>query len=346
MPTKMRLQRKGKKGRPFYHIVIADGRAPRDGKFIERIGTYNPITKPAEIELKFERALDWLQKGAQPTDTVRSILSYKGVLFKNHLLKGVTKGALTEEQAEAKFQAWLSDKESRALAKISETEEAARTAKKKRFDDEVKVNEARAKALAAKRAKEIEDQVKKTKEEIADETAETAVEVAEAVAETEVVEAVAEVVAEEVEAAAEVVEAAEAKTEKPGKEPVPEKTEEVKEEAKEEPKAEIQEETKEEKTEEPETTVKEEAKEEAKEKTEEPEAIVKEEAKEEAKAEAKEKTEEPEAIVKEESKEDAKEKAVEETKEEVKEEPKAEVKEAVKKEKAKKEDKKEDKKAK
>src|SRR5512138_1624905 len=98
MPTKIRLQRKGKKGQPFYHIVIADGRAPRDGRFIEKIGVYNPLTKPAEIEIQFEKALDWMQKGAQPTDTVRAILSYKGILYKFHLLKGVQKGALTAEQ--------------------------------------------------------------------------------------------------------------------------------------------------------------------------------------------------------------------------------------------------------
>ena len=104
MPTKMRLQRHGKKGAPFYHIVIADGRAPRDGRFIEKIGTYNPIQNPAEIILNADKALDWLQKGAQPTDTVRAILSYRGILYKNHLLKGVKKGALTEAEAEAKYQ--------------------------------------------------------------------------------------------------------------------------------------------------------------------------------------------------------------------------------------------------
>lgn len=100
MPAKIRLQRFGKKGRPFYHIVIADGRAPRDGRSIENLGTYDPLTNPATIELNFERALHWIQVGAQPTDTVRSILSYKGVLYKNHLAKGVLKGALTEEHAE------------------------------------------------------------------------------------------------------------------------------------------------------------------------------------------------------------------------------------------------------
>ncbi len=103
MSVKIRLGRHGKKGYPFYHIVVADSRAPRDGKFIEKIGTYNPNTNPATIELSFEKALDWLQKGAQPTDTCRAILSEKGVLMKKHLLGGVAKGAFSESDAEAKF---------------------------------------------------------------------------------------------------------------------------------------------------------------------------------------------------------------------------------------------------
>ena len=107
MPVKIRLARRGKKGYPFYHIVVADSRAPRDGKFIENIGSYNPNTNPATINLDFEKALDWLQKGAQPTDTCRAILSYKGVLMKKHLLGGVSKGAFTQEVAEAKFAQWL-----------------------------------------------------------------------------------------------------------------------------------------------------------------------------------------------------------------------------------------------
>ena len=105
MPTKIRLQRFGKKGQPFYHVVVADSRAPRDGKFIEKIGTYNPRTIPATIDLNLDRALYWLGTGAQPTETTRAILSYKGVLYKNHLLGGVKKGALTQEQADAKFSA-------------------------------------------------------------------------------------------------------------------------------------------------------------------------------------------------------------------------------------------------
>ena len=150
MPTKIRLQRRGKKGQAFYHIVIADGRAPRDGKFIERIGIYNPIAKPAEIELEFEKALDWLKKGAQPTDTVKAILAYKGVLYKNHLLKGVDKGAMTLEQADAKFQTWLEEKRLKISSKKNEIELSAKDAHKKKLADEIKVNEAKAAAIAKK----------------------------------------------------------------------------------------------------------------------------------------------------------------------------------------------------
>jgi small subunit ribosomal protein S16 len=143
MPTKIRLQRFGKKGKPFYHIVIADSRAPRDGRKTENIGTYDPISNPAVIELNFERALHWVQVGAEPTDTVRAILSYKGVLYKHHLIKGVTKGALTEEQVEVKFGEWLKDKESRIGAKKSNLATSARDLRKERLAAEAKVNEAR-----------------------------------------------------------------------------------------------------------------------------------------------------------------------------------------------------------
>ncbi len=164
MPVRMRLQRHGKKGKPFYHIVIADGRAPRDGKFIEKIGTYNPITNPADINLNFDKALDWLQKGAQPTDTVRAILSYKGVLYKNHLLIGVKKGALTEQEAEAKFQTWLKEKEARIEAKRKGLADKDREARKARLEEEAKINEERAAELAKKKAAELEEQVKAAKE--------------------------------------------------------------------------------------------------------------------------------------------------------------------------------------
>ncbi|MCB0667461.1 MAG: 30S ribosomal protein S16 [Saprospiraceae bacterium] len=121
MAVKIRLQRKGRKKFPFYHIVIADSRAPRDGKFIENIGIYDPMTKPATIELDRDKAFDWMQKGAQPTETVRAILRFKGVLYKKHLMDGVAKGALTEEQALAKWNAWIEDKESRIRKRREET---------------------------------------------------------------------------------------------------------------------------------------------------------------------------------------------------------------------------------
>ena len=156
MPAKIRLQRHGKKGQPFYHIVIADGRSPRDGKFIEKIGTYNPLTEPAQVNLKFDRALYWYTVGAVPTDTVRSLLSKKGVMLKYHLLQGVKKGAMTEEQAEVKFQTWLKEKEAK-LAEVAKTkEEKVRGEKKTRLEAEKKVNEARAEELAKKRLAELE----------------------------------------------------------------------------------------------------------------------------------------------------------------------------------------------
>ncbi len=168
MPARIRLQRHGKKGRPFYHIVIADGRAPRDGRFIEKIGTYNPITNPAEIVLDLDKALNWLQKGAQPSDTARAILSYKGVMHKLHLIKGVSKGALTEEQAEVKYQTWMKEKEDKIQAKRQGLSESERLERKALQAAEVKVNEARAAELAKKRADELQaerDAVAKAKAE-------------------------------------------------------------------------------------------------------------------------------------------------------------------------------------
>jgi small subunit ribosomal protein S16 len=121
MPVKIRLQRKGRKQRPFYHIVVADGRAPRDGRFIEKLGTYNPMTKPATIDLDRDKAFDWLTKGAQPTDTARAILRFKGVYFKKHLMRGVKKGALTMEEAEKQYQAWIDAKEAKIQARFEQT---------------------------------------------------------------------------------------------------------------------------------------------------------------------------------------------------------------------------------
>jgi small subunit ribosomal protein S16 len=121
MAVKMRLARRGRKKAPFYHIVIADARAPRDGKFIEKIGSYNPTTVPATIELDRERAYDWLTKGVQPTDTVNAILKFKGILYKKHLQRGVTKGALTQEQADAKLAEFVDAKEAKVAARFDKT---------------------------------------------------------------------------------------------------------------------------------------------------------------------------------------------------------------------------------
>ncbi len=154
MAVKIRLARHGKKGFAFYHIVAADSRAPRDGKFIEKLGTYNPNTNPATIDLKFDRALDWLLKGAQPTDTCRAILSYKGVLYKKHLLGGVAKGAFSEAEAEAKFNKWAEQKENKISAKTSKLSNDAAAAKKAQLAAEAKVKEDRAAAIAEKKAAE------------------------------------------------------------------------------------------------------------------------------------------------------------------------------------------------
>ena len=154
MATKIRLQRHGRKGYAFYSIVIADSRAPRDGKFIEKLGTYNPNTNPATVDLNFERALKWVMTGAQPTDTVRNILSREGVYMKKHLLGGVAKGAFGEAEAEAKFEAWKNNKQKGLEALKNKDEEAKKAAAKVRLEAEQKVNEAKAKALAEKKAAE------------------------------------------------------------------------------------------------------------------------------------------------------------------------------------------------
>jgi small subunit ribosomal protein S16 len=150
MSVKMRLARHGRKRYAFYHIVVANSRAPRDGRYIERIGSYNPNTNPATIDLDFDKAYDWLEKGAQPTDTVRAILSYKGVLYKKHLAGGVKKGALTQEEAERKLDAWMNEKESKILAKKNMLSSEADKDRRKMLEAEAKVNEERAAALAAK----------------------------------------------------------------------------------------------------------------------------------------------------------------------------------------------------
>ena len=156
MATKIRLQRHGRKSYAFYSIVIADARAPRDGRFIEKIGTYNPNTNPATVDLNFDRALKWVMTGAQPTDTVRNILSREGVYMKKHLLGGVAKGAFGEAEAEAKFQAWKNNKQSGLEALKAKNEEAKKAEAKARLEAEKKVNEEKAKALAEKKAADIQ----------------------------------------------------------------------------------------------------------------------------------------------------------------------------------------------
>lgn len=152
MATKIRLQRHGRKGYAFYHVVVADSRAPRDGKFIERLGSYNPNTNPATIDLNFERALYWVSTGAQPTDTARTVLSSEGVLMMKHLLEGVKKGAFTTEQAEVKFNTWKQSKEASINATKVSLKDAVRADLKSRMEAEVEVNKAKAEAIAQKLA--------------------------------------------------------------------------------------------------------------------------------------------------------------------------------------------------
>jgi len=171
MPTRIRLQRHGKKGRPFYHIVVADGRAPRDGKFIEKIGTYNPISIPAEISLNFDRAVYWMQTGASPSETAKSLLRQEGVLHKIHLLKGAQKGAFTPEMAEVKFNEWLEAKKARFVSELKAIELNKKTQSKKQVEAEAKINEARIQKIAEKRAKEVQKQVEEAQEKMAEEAA-------------------------------------------------------------------------------------------------------------------------------------------------------------------------------
>ena len=167
MATKIRLQRRGRKGYAFYQIVVADSRAPRDGKFIERVGSYNPNTNPATVDLNFERALYWLQVGAQPTDTTRNILSREGVCLKKHLLEGVKKGAFDEAAAESKFQAWKKNKEASLQSVKDKDNEAARAAAKVRFAAEQEANKAKAEIVAKKKAELAAAEAAKQAEEAA-----------------------------------------------------------------------------------------------------------------------------------------------------------------------------------
>ena len=156
MPVKIRLQRHGKKGKPFYWIVAADARANRDGRFLEKLGVYNPNTNPATIDINLDHSVKWLENGAQPTETARRILSYKGVLLKHHLNGGVRKGALTEEQAEKKFQAWVDEKEHKITSKSEGLEKAKAEAKAKALEAEKEVSEKRKAAAVEAEAPEAE----------------------------------------------------------------------------------------------------------------------------------------------------------------------------------------------
>jgi small subunit ribosomal protein S16 len=194
MPVKIRLQRHGKKGKPFYWIVAADARSKRDGRYLEKIGTYNPNTNPASVIVNVESAVNWLEKGAQPTDTARTLLSYRGVMLKYHLNGGIRKGALTQEEADKKFAAWLEEKEAKIQSKKDGLSKSESEAKAKRLADEKASSEKRlAEAKAAEEATEVAEeeaaQAEATTEQAAAETQseqETPAEEAEAPAAEEV----------------------------------------------------------------------------------------------------------------------------------------------------------------
>ena len=202
MATRIRLQRHGKKGKPFFHLVAADSRAKRDGKFIEKLGTYNPTANPAVIDINFDATLTWVQNGAEMSDTARAILSYKGVLYKNHLLNGVKKGALTAEQVEERFNKWLADKEAKIDSKISGLAKSAEKAKADRLAAEAATNAAKAAAVEAKNTpavEEVAEEAPAAEEVVAEDARATEEVVAEEAPATE------EVVAEEAPATEEVV---------------------------------------------------------------------------------------------------------------------------------------------
>ncbi len=157
MPVRIRLQRHGKKGKPFYWVVAADARSKRDGKYLEKLGTYNPNTHPATVELNIDSSVKWLQNGAEPTNTAKAILSNKGVLLKHHLVKGVAKGALTQEQVEEKFAQWLVEKEKATQSINASLDKAKVEAKAKALEAEKEANEKRASAIAAANAPEPEE---------------------------------------------------------------------------------------------------------------------------------------------------------------------------------------------
>lgn len=165
MSVKIRLSRHGRKNAPYYHIVVADSRAPRDGRFIERLGIYNPTTQPAQIELDMDKSIQWLNNGAQPTNTVRRIFSYKGVLLRRHLLKGVAKGAFDMDTLEARFSQWMAEKQSKLDAVVKSLASQRDQEVAKRHEAEVKVNEARRAAIEEKRkAAQAEEEAKRQAE--------------------------------------------------------------------------------------------------------------------------------------------------------------------------------------
>jgi small subunit ribosomal protein S16 len=164
MPVKIRLSRQGRKKKPIYHIVVADSRAPRDGKFIERLGVYNPSSNPATIDLNFDKALDWLQKGAQPTDTCRAILSQEGVMMKKHLLEGAKKGAFSEDEANVRFNNWFKEKAAKIQAKTDSVQNAKKEEASKRLKEETKIKEAMAEEIAKRKAAEAKAEVADTAE--------------------------------------------------------------------------------------------------------------------------------------------------------------------------------------
>jgi small subunit ribosomal protein S16 len=196
MAVKLKLQRHGRKKRPFYHVVVADGRAPRDGRFIERLGSYDPTTNPATINIDITKAVAWLQKGAQPTDTVRAILSYKGAIYKNHLANGVRKGAFTEEEAEERFNKWMENKHGLIEAKRERLAAEKAETSKETLERETKLREAREKAILAKNSPLVEEaESTGSSEEEVSNVAETVSEeafVEETIAETSTTDIVAE----------------------------------------------------------------------------------------------------------------------------------------------------------
>lgn len=171
MATRIRLQRHGKKSKAFFHLVVADSRAKRDGKFIEKLGTYNPNTNPATIEINFDSTLKWVRTGAEMSDTARALLSYKGILYKNHLINGIKKGALTEADVEAKFAAWEAEKANKINAKKDGLANNATASKAAALKAETEANAARAKAIEAKNAPVVEEVEEPAAEEATEETA-------------------------------------------------------------------------------------------------------------------------------------------------------------------------------